>query len=105
MAEKRNLNKNSHVCFRDKRNRITPIIVTATASIIIQIALGPAPSTIGIGPINTIALKFVEVPERAVAVMIRVIPMKIRRKPRRNSLSGVDHGTVSTAGASGLRSL
>ncbi len=53
---------------------------------------GPAPSTIGIGPINTIAPKFAEVPERTAAIVIRIIPMKINRKPRRNSLNGVGHG-------------
>jgi len=54
----------------------------------------PAPSAIGIGPINIIAPKFVEVPERTAVIVIRIIPMKIKRKPRRNSLSGVGHEMV-----------
>jgi hypothetical protein len=53
-----------------------------------------APSTIGIGPINIIAPKFAEAPERAAVIMIRIIPVKIKRKPRRNSLTGVGHRPV-----------
>jgi len=55
---------------------------------------GPAPSTIGIGPINIIAPKFAEAPERTAVTVTKIIPMKIKRKPRRNSLSGVGHGIV-----------
>jgi len=66
---------------------------------------GPAPSTIGIGPINIIAPKFAEVPERTVVSVIRIIPMKIKRKPRKNSLSGVGQGTVSKRGAFSLTCL
>jgi len=83
-----------HVCFRNKRNRIAPTIVTAIASIIAQMEFGPAPSTIGIGPINIIAPKFVDVPERTAVNVTKIIPVKIKRKPRRNSLSGVGHGAV-----------
>jgi len=54
----------------------------------------PAPSTIGIGPINITAPKFAEVPERTAVTVTRIIPMKIKRKPRRNSLSGAGHGAV-----------
>jgi hypothetical protein len=72
---------------------------------IIQMEFGPAPSTIGIGPINTIAPKFAEVPERTAAVVTRTIPMKIKRKPRKNSLSGVGHERGSKGGVSSLTRL
>ena len=87
------------------RNRITPRIVRTTASIIAQREYGPAPSIIGIGPRNIMVPIVAGAPERTAVTITTIIPMKIRRKPNRKSLKGVDHGKASTAGAGapGLR--
>jgi len=61
---------------------------------------GPAPNTIGIGPTNIMPPKVAGTPKRTAAIMTKIIPIKIKRKPRRNSLKGVDHEMASKSGAS-----
>lgn len=75
--------------------RTAPKIVVTTASAIAQSRWGPAPSTIGIGPTNTTAPKVAGVPERTIATTTKIVPTKIKIKPKRNRLSGIDHGIVS----------
>jgi len=91
-----------HPRFRQIIKRTAPKIVMTTASAIAQRKLGPAPSTIGIGPTNTTAPKVADVPERTRATMTRIVPTKIKKKPKRNRLSGIDHETVSNNEASCL---
>lgn len=67
----------------------------ATARAIAQMKWGPAPSTIGIGPTNTTTPKVAGVPERTIAAVTKIVPTKIKKKPKRNRLSGIDHGMVS----------
>jgi hypothetical protein len=73
-----------------------PIIVRATASTIAKKDCGPAPKIMGIGPIKTTA-PTLEAPEKTATITMKTIPMKIRIKPKRKSLSGIDHGKVLEA--------
>lgn len=75
--------------------RTAPRIVMTTASAIAQRKWGPAPSTIGIGPRNTTAPKVAGVPERNIATMTKIVPIIIKKKPKRIRLSGIDHGIAS----------
>lgn len=87
-------------------NRITPRIVRRRARIIAQIEYGPVPSMIGIGPTKIMAPppNVLGAPERMDVIIMKIIPIKIRREPNRNSLNGVDHMRASNGvgGASGL---
>ncbi len=68
-------------------------MVRATASAIAKKDCGPAPKTMGKGPIKTTAPKL-EAPEKIATITMRATPMKIRMKPKRKSLSGIDHGKI-----------
>ena len=65
----------------------------------------PAPNIMGIGPTKIIVPIVAGAPERIAVIIMKIIPMKIKLKPKRNSLNGVDNGKASNAGASGLRRL
>lgn len=80
-------------CLKNAKNSITPKMVRATASTIAKKDCGPAPKVMGIGPMKITAPKL-EAPEKTATIAMRTIPMKIRRKPKRNSLTGIDHGKI-----------
>lgn len=80
-------------CFRRVRKSIAPKIVRIMAKKIAQWEYGPAPKIIGIGPMN-ITVPTVETPEKTDATIIKTIPTKIRRKPKRNTLKVVGHRTI-----------
>ena len=71
--------------------KIKPTTVKATLSNITQKACGPVPNPIGgRGNIHMKAPP-ADVPNKTVAINITIIPVNMRTKPKRNSLSGVDH--------------
>lgn len=55
------------------------------ASITINVASGLMPTTMGIGPMNTMAPKFAEPPESTAVIIKIVMPAKIMRKPMTNN--------------------
>jgi len=72
---------------------------------------GPAPKTIGIGPMKiTAPAPTEEAPKKTDAMVMRIIPVTIKEKPRTNSLNGVVAHVESSesffnVGASRLRRL
>ena len=70
-----------------------PKIVRIIAKKIAQREYGPAPKIIGIGPMNITVPT--EAPEKTDASIMKTIPTKIRRKPKRNALKGVGQRRVS----------
>jgi len=84
---------------RSQKNTMNPTIVKITASRRAKEACGPAPKTMGIGPINTIkpALTLVS-PCRTAAAIKKRTPTHIRKNPRTNSLKR----TLDTQVSSGI---
>jgi len=58
--------------------------VRMIANIAINVASGPAPTTIGKGPIIITPPKFTDPPEKTTANSKSVIPMISKREPRKN---------------------
>jgi len=75
-----------------------PRTVRATASKIAQREYGPAPNIMGTGPTNMIAPKLVGAPDMMAVTIMKIIPMKIKKKPTRNSFKGSDHEGASNIG-------
>jgi len=84
---------------RRVKNKTMPRTVIATASTMAQREYGPAPNIIGGKGITHIRVpKEGEAPDRMAVIMMKIIPMKIKRKPTRNSLKGSDHEGASNIG-------
>ncbi len=62
-----------------------------------KIEYGPAPKTIGIGPMKIIVPAATgEAPKKIDAMIIRIIPVTIKEKPKTKNLNEVvDHGETS----------
>jgi hypothetical protein len=89
-------------CLRDRTNRTRPKIVRPTASRTVQTAYEPVPTTIGIGPINiTVPSETGTSKNMAVAIM-KAIPTKIRRKPKKTNLTGIDEENTFGDDSAGL---
>jgi len=83
-----------------------PRTVRATASTIAQMEYGPAPSIMGTGPTNMIVPKVEGAPDRMAVTIMKIIPIKIKKKPTRNSFKGSDHeGASNIGGASRFKRL
>jgi len=87
--------------------RAKPRIAKTRANTTAHEACGPVPTTIGkSGNIHiTTPVPAVDASKKTAAVIRSIMPMKTTRKPRMNSLIGVDHGGPPKTGASGLRRL
>jgi len=83
-----------------------PRTVIATASTIAQREYGPAPNIMGTGPTNMTVPNVVGAPDRMAVIIMKSIPMKIKKKPTRNSFKGSDHeGASNIGGASRFKRL
>lgn len=71
------------------------IIVKTKATITAKKAWGPAPTTMGIGPIRIIPPKLTVPSDKKIENSMKIIPRKINRKPRKTNLTCVSFATFS----------
>lgn len=74
---------------------MTQAIVSITAIRMIEKIFSPFPKIIGIGPMIIIPPKLADAFESMPAIITRMVPMKIKLRPKRKSLSAIGHGSFS----------